>query len=110
MRGKVNIGNTEVEMAANAATPFIYKQAFHEDLLVELQAKDPSPDLFLKLGYIMAKQAELPTVELMKLKDDGFLEWAEQFEFMDFVNASSDIASIYTHQTERTSVPKSKGD
>ncbi|MBR3236967.1 MAG: hypothetical protein IKF99_15590 [Oscillospiraceae bacterium] len=110
MRGTVTIGNKEVEMAANAATPFIYKQTFHEDLLVQLQAKDPSPDLFLKVGYIMAKQAELPTSELMKMTDSGFIAWAAGFEFMDIVNATGDIAALYTHQTEKTSVPKEKAD
>lgn len=109
MRGSVAIGNTNVEMAANAATPFIYKQTFHEDLLLQLQSKEPSSDLVVKLGFVMAKQAELPASDLMKIKDTEFYSWIERFDFMDFINASKDIFDIYTHQTEKTSVPKSGG-
>ena len=110
MRGTVNISNIDVEMAANAATPFVYKTLFHEDLLVLFQSPNPSPDLFTKLGYVMAMQAQKPTTELMKLTMDGFYQWCEQFESIDIIQASGDIAAIYTHQTEKSSVPKSGGD
>ena len=109
MRGTISIGNKDVEMAANAATPFIYKQTFHEDLLLQLQAKEPSSDLVVKLGFVMAKQAELPAEELMKIKETEFYSWVEQFEFMDFVGVSKDIFDLYTYQTVRTSVPKNEG-
>ena len=110
MRGTVNISNIDVEMAANAATPFVYKNLFHEDLLVEFQKTEPAPDIVMKLGYVMAMQALKPTKELMSLTLEGFYEWCEQFESIDFMQSAGNITAIYTHQTEKTSVPKSEGD
>ena len=111
MKGTVKIGSKEVGMVANAASPYIYKQVFHEDFLKKLQEKDPETDIFQKMGYIMAKQDELENLsDLMKLTEEGFFEWLLQFESMDVIYATDEIANIYLAQKESTSVPKKEGE
>lgn len=110
MRGVVTIGSKEVGMVANAASPYIYKQVFHEDFLAKLQADNPDTDLFQKMGYIMAKQDELDKMsDLMKLTADGFYEWLMQFDAMDIIFASDAISDIYMAQTKASAVPKNQG-
>lgn len=107
MRGIVKIGEANVEMAANAATPYIYKQVFHEDFLREVQKDDPQPDLLVKMGFIMQKQAAVSSPqELMKLNEGEFLDWLGQFEPMEPILATKDIADFYFSQTKESSVPK----
>ena len=110
MKGIVKIGEKEVGMVANAASPYIYKQVFHEDFLAKLQADNPDADLFQKMGYIMAKQDELDKIsDLMKLTADGFYEWLIQFDAMDVMYASDAISDIYLAQTKQNAVPKKEG-
>lgn len=111
MQGIVKIGENEVGMVANAASPYIYKQVFHEDFLTKLQAKEPETDLFQKMAYIMAKQAEMGKMsDLMKLNEQGFYEWLMQFESMDVLYAIDEISNIYLAQKKETAVPKSQGE
>lgn len=111
MYGTVKMGSKEVGMVANAASPYIYKQVFHEDFLSKLQAKEPDTDLFQKMAYIMAKQAEIEKLpELMKLTEEGFYEWLLQFESMDVLYAIEEIANLYLAQKKETAVPKNEGE
>lgn len=111
MVGTVKIGDKGIEMAANAASPYIYKQIFHEDFLLKIQEKNPDPDLFQKMGFVMAKQAEIKKVsDLMKLNLDSFYEWLLQFEPMDVMTATAAISNIYFKQSESTAVPKNEAD
>ena len=111
MQGIVKIGENEVGMVANAASTYIYKQVFHEDFLTKLQAKEPETDIFQKMAYIMAKQAEMEKMsDLMKLNEQGFYEWLMQFESMDVLYAIDEISNIYFAQKKETSVPKSQGE
>lgn len=111
MYGKVHIGEKEIEMVANAASPYIYRQVFHEDFLKKIQEKDVDPDLFVKMGYIMSKQAEAGAKmsDLMKLTIDGFYSWLFEFEAMDVLTASAEISNIYLGQTGELSTPKTEG-
>lgn len=111
MRGFVHIGEHEIEMEANALSPYAYRQVFHEDFLLELQKTPPAPDLFQKMGFIMAKQAELSkTADIMKLTESQFYEWLCQFDALDVITASNDISTLYLAQTAGLSIPKKEGD
>jgi len=94
-------------MLANAASPYLYSQLFHEDFLQILQ--NPSTNVFEKMGYVMACQANMPIEELFKgLKIEGFYKWLGEFEPMDVLNASKDIAELYAGQEVQLSSPKAK--
>lgn len=111
MKGTVKIGSKEVGMVANAASPYIYKQVFHEDFLAKLQAQEPETDLFQKMAYIMAMQNEISDLsELMKLTEQGFYEWLIQFDSMDVLYSIEDISNIYLAQKATSSVPKKEGE
>lgn len=111
MYGTVKIGSQTMEMKASAFSPYIYKQIFREDFLLKLQDKTPDPDLFQKMGYVMAKEAEISKLQdLMKLNIDGYYEWLMQFEPMDVLAATGAISSIYLGQTEKSSIPKEEGE
>lgn len=107
MRGTVRLGNKEVGMLANAASPFIYRQLFKIDFLKEVQAAEVDPNAITRMGYIMAMQAEKSTTECMsKLTMDGFYEWLEQFDGLDIFMAADDIFSLYKGQEVTLSDPK----
>lgn len=99
-------------MLANAASPVIYKQVFHEDFLRKCQQmeseEDQDPELFQKMGYIMVRQAEGLTVkELMTgITIDDYYEWLTNFNPLDIMMASADIANLYYDQQGGTSIPK----
>ena len=110
MYGKVKIGNTEIDMAANAASPYVYKSIFHEDFLVEVQKPEVSADIFQKMGFVMAMQAkESKLSELMKINEAAFYEWLSAFEPMAVLEASGEISNLYMGQTKKTSSPKKQG-
>ena len=103
----LNIDGKEIEFAANAATPFRYRQVFHKDLLSilgnEEKAQTEGVEAVTELAYIMAKQAE--KTDMTKLNENGFLEWLEDFGSMAFVNAAEEILSVYMESTETTATP-----
>lgn len=109
MFGKVTIGKNEVGLLANAATPYYFNQIFKEDFFVKSQAvsegnEGAAVDLFSKVGYIMASQAE--KADMNKLSIEGYLKWLEDFEPMDMAIASADIALIYSGQAQTTAKAK----
>lgn len=111
MRRTINIGGKDVEMVANAASPYLFKEIFHLDFLKEAQAKQPDVSLFEKMGFVMAKQAEgLKLGDLLKLGAEDYVTWLMQFEPMDVITAAGDISNLYMGQEATTSVPKRKGD
>lgn len=111
MFGTVKIGQTDVGMKASAFSPYIFKQIFREDFLLKLQDGAPEPDLFQKMGYVMAKEAETSSMqELMKLNIEGYYEWLMQFEPMDVIAATGEISAIYLGQAAKSSAPKDEGD
>lgn len=113
MRGTVTINGMDTEMVANAASPYIYKHVFREDFLIKLrdEGDEVDPDIFQKMGFVMAKQGESSNMqELMNLTINDYYEWLTQFEPMDLIEASDQIASLYLDQTAGSSVPKNEAD
>lgn len=102
------VDGQEMELSANAATPFRFKQVFQKDLLAifsnEKRAEQEGLEAVAELAYIMNNQAKKS--DMNKLSYEGFIEWLEGFEPMAFVDASEDIIDAYTSQTRTTSTPK----
>lgn len=112
MYGVVQLGTKEVEMVANAASPYFYRKIFQEDFLAKVQEKSPDADLLQKMGYVMAMQAEYDNniQKLMKLTPETFYQWLLDFDAMDLIMATDKISKIYFQQTETTSSEKKRGE
>ena len=94
----VKIGDKEVPMMAMASADIYYKRVFGEDPLkiVTEQGTGESTGLLYNMGFILAKQAELrDRKKMLLLNEDAFIEWLEQFEYSDYLEALTDIASVY---------------
>jgi len=104
---KLTIDGKEIEFAANAATPFRFKQVFQKDLLQILGNEDKAEkegvEAVTQLAFIMAKQAE--KADMGKLTYDEFLTWLEDFSAMAFVESAEEILGVYMDQTVNTSTP-----
>ena len=101
----ITIDGQEIKLAANAATPFRFRQTFHRDLLQilgnEEKAEAEGVETISELAFIMAKQAE--GVEMAKLSEDEFFTWLEGFGPMAFIESAEEILGIYTEQEQTTS-------
>lgn len=111
MRGTIKIGANDVEMLANAASPIIFRQVFHEDFLHEMQGitektGEKAVDLFSKMGFVMAMQVARPIAQLSTLCYGDFLTWLSEFEPYDLMNAIAGIATLYNNQELTTSTAK----
>lgn len=109
MKGTVNINGKEVELVANAASPYLYRQIFQEDFLRKIQEKEPDTDIMQRMGYVMAMQATKSTAEVLKLTQKDFIEWLCDFDPLDILTATEDITALYFKQTAKTSSPKKAG-
>lgn len=97
----VKIGEIEVAFTVNAATPYIYRKMFNEDLLVKMQkltAENPDTECLYNLAYCMAKQAN-PNILPME-------EWLAQFDLTEFYNALPTFLEAWSNDTKQTSKPK----
>lgn len=103
----VTIEGNELVMAANAATPFRFRQAFKKDLFAvlgnEKKAEEEGMETIMQLAFIMAKQAE--KADMAKLNEESFIEWLEGFGPMAFVESAEDILAVYTDSTVSTASP-----
>ena len=115
MRGKVKIGDKDVEMLANAASPILFKMVFHQDWFKTMSGfqNDESGiegiESLEQMGFIMAMQATKKNSELTNMTADDYLNWLMQFESEALMIAVADIAAIYRGQ-ETTSSQSKKED
>lgn len=96
----VKIGDKDVPMLAMASADVYYKHCFGADpLAVQTQDDPPMSDvitLFQQMGFIMAKFAELKSrKEMLKLNEEAFIDWIEQFDRADLIKALPDIRAVY---------------
>ena len=104
---KITIDGKELEFAANAATPFRFKQVFGKDLFAilgtETKAETEGVEAVTELAFIMAKPAE--KADMNKLNYDEFILWLEDFGPMAFVENAEEILNIYMDSTTGTAPP-----
>lgn len=107
MFAKLTIGEKEVELSANAATPFRFKQVFKKDIFSvfgnEQKAEQEGFETIAELAYVMARQAE--KADMGKLNEDDFVAWLEGFEPMDFANSAEEILNAYMGTTVTSANP-----
>ena len=110
----INVGGRELIFAANAATPYRYKQLFNEDLFAVFTSAAKSEDnenftladVITRLAYIMIRQAEKADMNSISMED--FISWLEDFGPMDLVLAGEEIMNFYLSTTNGSIVPKKK--
>lgn len=110
----IKIGGGEVILAANAATPYRFKQLFGEDLFKIFsdstnkteQENISLTDTVMKLTYIMMKQAQKADMAL--LSEDDFFSWLEGYDPMDIILVGDEIIELYMGSTQGSIQPKKK--
>lgn len=115
MEKVIKIGAKDVTLAANAATPIRFRNIFGKDLLTIISEGTSSEGVNMnvasevapQLAFLMAKTAE--KADMTKLNEDKLLEWLEQFEAMDVINATEQIFQVYFGDSE-TEVEAKKND
>lgn len=104
----INASGKQVPIVGNAATAFIFKQAFKLDLLTYLTEEHADGDMTevaLKLFYIMAKQAEASSMtELLKteLNEASFFEFISKFELSDVSQLAIEAFTAWNGNAETT--------
>lgn len=109
----IAIGGREYIFAANAATPFRYKQLFNEDLFVifskasaDTENTATLAETVTRLAYIMIRQAE--KADMNNISMDDFLTWLEDFAPMDLMMAGEGILNFYLSSSNGSIIPKKK--
>ena len=108
MYNVVKIGQKDVPMLSMASVDRYYWNIFHRDpLKIQVKAEDEadSVNFVIEMAFVMAKFAEVGAKGMRELNEDSFLEWLEQFERVDLINALPDAQMTYEGQAiDRKSV------
>jgi len=106
-------GGKELKLAANAATPFRFKQIFGADLLKLFQQNTETAaenvmlaDVVSQLAFIMNMQAEGKNLNAVSM--DDFYAWLEGFEPMELPLAGQAIINTYMSSAATSVSPKKK--
>lgn len=105
----IKIGNREVKLNANAATPVFYRAKFNRDLMQDLEpgfSIDGAVEYetYARLAYIMAQDAgeEVP---------EEYTDWLRQFDgLFDLIEALEDIMDVWQRSQKATVSSKKKVD
>ena len=102
-------------MLALASVDIFYLHIFHEEPIKKQASKDFEEgdlfDLVQKMGFVMAKYAELKDRKaMMKLNEDSYIEWLEQFDRADYLAALPDIRATYEGQNLTVTSEKKSED
>lgn len=112
MYNEIIIGEKVVPMLSMASTDLYYRNIFHEDAIKLQTSSQDEGDIInfvMRMGFVMAKFAELKDrKEMNKLNEDAFLDWLDQFERTDYLNALVDIRLTYEGQSVTHSDTKKK--
>lgn len=102
----IKIGNKDVKLNANAATPILYRTKFNRDLMQDLApmfSEEGTPyEVYAMLAYIMAQDAgeEVP---------EDYVDWLRGFDgLFDIVEALEDIMDVWNRSQQKTVTPKKK--
>lgn len=107
----IRVGEQDIPMKANAATPIRYRQVFGKNLLpffIGKASDEDAAEMIGELAYIMSASAN--GTDMTKLSYDGYVEWLEGFDPMDFVDANTVTALVNLYQgneESQTEVKKS---
>lgn len=105
----VKIGEKDVPMLSNAATPYRFKQMYGMDLMNEMSKLDETKpteaiEVVEQLAFIMSKAAEKADMNMLNM--GMYYDWLEQFDSDDMINAFSDIVTLYIGNIKTSSKSK----
>ena len=109
----IKVGEKEVPMLANAATPIRYKQVFGKNILTYFLGGSTDAEvtaMVSELAYIMAKAGE--GADMNKLSIDDYIKWLEPFEALDFAteeNARAILDIYQGNESQASTVKKNQG-
>lgn len=94
----IKVGEKEVPMLANAATPIRYRQVFGKNLLQYFMGKASEEELAAvtgELAYILARAGE--GADMNRLNIDDYIVWLEGFDATAFIdpNITTQIVDLY---------------
>ena len=98
MYKEIKVGDKQVPMLANAATPIRFRQVFGKNLLKYFMGNESQEEMAAmagELAYILARAGE--GADMGKLSIDDYIAWLEQFDAMAFVNVETvtEIINLY---------------
>lgn len=110
MKGTINIGNKEVEMLANGASPFLYKRIFRKDFFTAVgDTSQIDIDAFTEMGFVMHMQAVKEFKDILdNVTVNDFYAWVADFEALDLPMAVREIMALYYDQSKQTVTQKKK--
>lgn len=111
MTKEIMIGGVPMSFTGNAATPYRYKQVFHEDILKIFmeQGTAMETDRIMELAYIMHLQAEGYTNEdYITVTGDDYIAWLEGLDFSEFLAVVPEILSVWIDTSKQSSTAKKK--
>lgn len=119
----LKIGDTDVPMLAKASTNVYYKEIFGDDPIEaqNAEALGTRIEFAQQLAFVMAKMAAAQESvnngsaksmrDVMQLVSrDNYLDWLDEFEFMDLQNVLGEVMDIYVAQHSGTSKSKKSQD
>lgn len=87
MYREIKVGDKQVPMLANAATPIRYRQVFGKNLLQYFTGEASNSEMAAvtgELAYILARAGE--GADMNKLNIDDYIEWLEGFEAVAWID------------------------
>lgn len=105
----IKVGEKEIPMLANAATPIRYRQVFGKNLLKYFMESTPYEEIAASIGelaYILARAGE--GADMNRLNIDDYIEWLEGFDASAFINPKTveQITRLYYGNMDGLSVAK----
>lgn len=108
MYSTIKAGGKEIPVVSNAATAFIFKQTFKEDLLtfiakLEEHSDGETTEMMLKAFYVMAKQAEVHGMsQLLKseMNSETFIEFISEFNILETGDIALQVFNVWNGNAE----------
>jgi len=110
MKKIINIGEKVVAFKATASTPLRYREKFGEDVFRDISKLVAAGngalgsgelEIFLRIAYIMAKQAD------DSIPDDPE-EWLDQFDIMPILEILPELMELWGLNVQTIEKPKKK--
>ena len=104
MERTIRIGDKEVTLRATAAVPYLYREEFGQDMLLDMAETSSGSNtaLFTRLAYIMARHADKSQTP------ENIIDWLDQFETFDIYQAGPAIMEVWGLNQQTTAKSKKK--